>query len=503
MAFNIIPIEQAAANLPAAMKQRMSQGVATNSNFSAGVREAVPTLSIKGKVFRARFDGQQYDFVDPNTRVAYPSIDVIMVNSAKTLAKTYYIKGYTEGDLNPPDCWSLDAIRPDATVVNKISASCITCPMNAFGSRVTPDGKPAKACADSKRIALMLPHHLGTPQPRVLVMRVPQGSHKNLKGYTQLLDRHGIDINACITRLSFDYSVAFPKLQFNFVAPLDLPQYDQVVALAESDMVHGMLDAPDFENAPTTPIVQMDTVTGMQPQTQVFSDEVPQYPPQQAPVQPQAQAQPDHQHGFFTGMEKPQPQAQAPVQPTVATPPAGTADNIIHLPDGKYFNTTTGLYVDAPKPAGPALDPDTFALPDGKFFNRRLNSWVTGPEVGAATVGTSFTPAQTQPQTAVGPGAAPQQAQPQAQPQAAPTRKRTPPKNKAQQQAELAQQQAAAAQQAAPQAQAEAQPQPQAQAQPQAQPQAAQPQPNGNGAGVAAAPADLEDMLQRILPAKQ
>lgn len=485
MAYNVVPIEQAAANLPAAMRQRLAQGLATNQNFSEGVRDAFPRLSFKGKVFRVKIGGQETPFIDPNTRQPIAYLDVVLVNASRSLSKSYYIKDYSEGDLNQPDCWSLDAIRPDPTVVNKISPSCITCPMNAFGSRITPDGKGAKACADARRIAVVMPHHLGTQQPLVLLLRVAQSSLKNLKAYAQLLERHQFEPGACITRMAFDYTLAYPKLTFNFVAPLDVAQYDQVTALADGELVDSMLKAPDFDAAVTQQPTQNDTMAGMvQQEGPVLADPtVLQQTAAAAQPQPQAQAKTaDAFAGFFGERQQTAPQQAAPVQQQahVPTTPTG-ADNIIELPDGKWFNTTTGLYCEAPTQQVLA-DPDTFALPDGKFFNRRLGVWVTGIEVGAPAVGQ--------------PGAAQAQAQPQAQvqPEPAPpaTRKRAPAKNKAQQQAGLAQQTTSETQQAQPEAQA----QPQAQAQPPLQP-------NGNGAHVAAAPADLEDMLQRILPAKQ
>ena len=54
MSSNIIPIGQ--ARVPAAMRARLQGGVALNKNFSDGVRDAFPMLSIKGKVFRIRID---------------------------------------------------------------------------------------------------------------------------------------------------------------------------------------------------------------------------------------------------------------------------------------------------------------------------------------------------------------------------------------------------------------------------------------------------------------
>ena len=154
---NIVPIDQAARAVSPLMRERMAAGKSVNSKFADGIRDAFPILSIKGKVFRARISGQETPFIDPQTRQPIAFLDLVMVNASRTLAKTFYIKGFAEGDMNPPDCWSLDSVRPDPSVANKVSPVCGTCPMNAFGSRITDNGKQAKACQDARRVAVVMP----------------------------------------------------------------------------------------------------------------------------------------------------------------------------------------------------------------------------------------------------------------------------------------------------------------------------------------------------------
>ena len=173
----------------------------------------------------------------------------------------------------------------------------------------------------------------------------------------------------------FDRDAAFPKLIFNFVAPLSDPEYQNVLELSEGQKVKGMLQAPDFENAPSTPPVQVDTMAGM----------VRQAPPVLTPVQA---AEPFHD----MTTQRPEPRMQQPehtnprVQPTLeAVPDAG----LIELPDGKLYNPTTGLYVERPQPKVqmPELDPDVIKLPDGKFFNKKTGAYVNGPEIGSKPAG--------------------------------------------------------------------------------------------------------------------
>jgi len=363
---NLVSLTQAQA--PASSQQKLAAGTSLAGNFSDGIRDAFPLLSIKGSRFHLRMSGQSQAVLDPATNTPVSFLDVILVNASRLLSKTYYIKGFAEGDLNPPDCWSLDAIRPDPSVVNKVNPTCPNCPMNAFGSRITPDGKAAKACQDARRVAVMMPHQLGHPDPMVLMLRIPQSSLKNLKNHVQLLERHGFMANACVTRLSFDPTAAYPKLLFNFARPLTDPQYKEVEGLAESDQVAAMLAAPDFDNAATPAPAQTGQMHGFAPQ------EAPLIVPDTAP-----QAQPEQAAAVIV------PEAEEVTSPASAAAPHEVPSTVIELPDGQMFDTATGEYVERAQPAVqmPELDPDTIKLPEGTYFHRVRREYVTGPEKGA------------------------------------------------------------------------------------------------------------------------
>lgn len=344
---NVIPLNGAQG--PLAMRQRLAAGESLNSNFSSNAPESFPTLSIKGKVFRARIEGQEQPLMDPTTNTPIPYMDVVLVNASPRLAKAYYATGFTEGDNNAPNCWSLDSLRPDPSVAQKINPTCPSCPMNQFNSRVMENGKGAKACSDYRRVAVVMPHMLGTDNPIVFMLKIPQSSLKNLKGYADLLSRHQFETQGCITRMTFDHQEAYPKLLFNFVGPLNEAQYEQALLLAVSDKVKAMLMAPDFDNAPSTHPVQADSVAGM----------VPQNPPVigTAPLMPQT---------VSASVQQP-----APVQP--ATPATPQASTIIPLPDGRFFDQATGQFVEAPTPV---VDPNVITLPDGKRYNTLTQQYV-------------------------------------------------------------------------------------------------------------------------------
>ncbi len=464
---NIVPINQ--AKMPAAMAARIAQGQALNKNFSDGIRDSFPVLSIKGKVFRIRKDGQETPLVDPQTRQVIPFLDVILVNASRGLAKSYYKKGFDEGDFNPPDCWSLDAVKPDPSVVDKVSPTCANCPMNIFGSAQSNDPSGAKrggkACADAKRIAVMMPGHLGTAEPLLFLLRIPATSLKNLKAYTDLLARQGWEPAACVTRLQFDYQQAYPKLEFHFVDSLDDGEYSEVVDHAEGVFIASMLDAPEFDatasHPPVNPAVQprvrqeapvLDPTQNVAPQANEAAQPVPQRRPAAAAAAPA----PD-----------PAPAQAAPAQQ--AAPVTAMADQLIELPDGKYFNTATGEYVDAPpaKVEMPSIDPNVVALPDGKFFNRSTGQYVTNQNVGAPNVADVAPPAK--------------RSRAKKEPAASPVAAVVP------QQEETSVQPAEGRQQVAMEAGTQSQ---------------VEAQPVANGA-VQPAPADLETLLAGLIPAKK
>lgn len=352
MSNGLIPLEQLQAHLPQRMQERRAQGVALNKNFIEGVREGFPTLSIKGKVFRFRHQGVEQPALDANRKpVSY--IDVILVDASPTIAKTYYAKGYVEGDMDPPDCWSLDSVKPDPSVENKVSPTCLNCPMNQFGSRVTDRGSQAKACSDQRRIAITMPHHLDVPAPLVVLSRIPQGSLKNLKSYADQLDRYGVEINAVITRLSFDHTEAFPKLVFEYAGALNDLQYDVVLDLVEGEETRAMLTSPitdaASDNLDSTQTVRTPVQRAAAPSATV------------TPIRPAVAPNP------LTGAQASPGLAQAPNPLTTAVPPAqvqtpvqqpathapapampGTAvGGLVSLGDGRFYNPVTQALCDA------------------------------------------------------------------------------------------------------------------------------------------------------------
>lgn len=368
---NVIPISQ--AKPPAKMRERLAAGQGLNKNFASGIRDSFPRMSIKGKVFSLKIDGKLETMMDPQRStpqrpVPATDVDVILLNSQQGMSKSFYATSFDDkaDTYQQPDCWSLDAVKPDDRVVNKVNPTCPACPMNQFRSARDKDGnvREGKACADSKRIVLMFPQQLGEEHPLLFLLRVPATSHKNMKRYTDHLERQGWEPAGCVTRLSFDYTTAYPKVQFNFVDGLSDQEYEQMMMLAEGEVARAMLETPDFDNAVSGgPAPDDEQKPEMTPRVRKpmpsFGTQVPEGEP--------------------TTIDK----VVAKEKPHVVEP------TLVELPTGELLDPATGEIVErpAPKVDMPELDPDTIEIkPDGRFWNKAQNAFVVGPEKGAKQV---------------------------------------------------------------------------------------------------------------------
>jgi hypothetical protein len=194
-----------------------------------------PVVSIKGKVFTIRRGSERNMLMDPDRPDApAPYIDVVILNSNPGLAKIYYEGNYTEGSDDKPVCYSNDGVTPAKDSQDPQAAKCATCAHNQWGSRITEDGKKAKECQDSKRLAIATTNAVGD----AMLLRVPAASLKTLGQYIKLLESRGVDnYQAVVTRIGFDYSVAHPALTFKPIGFVDEETFAEVVEAVQSDVV--------------------------------------------------------------------------------------------------------------------------------------------------------------------------------------------------------------------------------------------------------------------------
>ena len=196
-----------------------------------------PIISIKGKVFHKVTGDERELITAPNGDDPAQSLEVVVVAYNPHVSKTYYAGKFVEGSTDSPACYSHDGEKPAADSESPQSKQCATCPHNAWGSRITEDGKKAKACADSRRLAIAPAGELED----VMLLRVPATSLRTLAQYQDLLFRRGVAIQEVTTRIGFDASLAYPALTFKPVSFLAEEQIDQVEAVYETEVVKSII----------------------------------------------------------------------------------------------------------------------------------------------------------------------------------------------------------------------------------------------------------------------
>lgn len=227
MSTSIIP---ANIQVPAHLAGRIGQQSALAASLAAGLSsgESYPRISIKGARFRI-VEGKTETVLDET------KLRIVIVGANPRLSKTYYAKAWDPNDEpTGPDCFSLDGIGPDASVENPENDLCASCPMNAWGSKISPTGQKIKACADQKRLAIVA---ADDPAGPVYLLQVTPAALKGLNEYQKALTMRGIPLEVIETVLSFDTDASFPKLKFGFGGYLDAAHQAVVDELFGADHV--------------------------------------------------------------------------------------------------------------------------------------------------------------------------------------------------------------------------------------------------------------------------
>ena len=202
-----VAVFQPGAQVPAFVKKAGVSAVAKALAGGAGM--SGKRISIKGGVFRLVHDGKEI------TQIEDRHLDVVIVNAAPKVARTFYMKQYDSENPSAPDCWSVDGTTPDVKATNKQAASCAACPKNVKGS----GQGDSRACRFSQQVAVVLANDLDGD---VLKLSLPaqslfgkaEGDNRPLQEYARWLSAQGIDPTMLVTRLKFDTRSESPKLFF-------------------------------------------------------------------------------------------------------------------------------------------------------------------------------------------------------------------------------------------------------------------------------------------------
>jgi hypothetical protein len=261
MSNNVIPLDRGG---PAGAFAGRHSSLTANAKL--GVSEGFAVVSIRGKVWRIRHRGES-EIVKSADGMPMQRLDVVVVGASPFVSKQWYDGTYTEGSDSSPDCYSVDGLTPDPAVPHRQSSVCATCPRNRFGSRITDDGKRAKECRDSRRIAVV---PVGDIDNEVyggpMMLRLPATSLSSLLRYADLLEKKGAALEQVATGLYFDASVAYPRVEFSALRWLTEEEALQTVG---PDGNSGVCANPKLERMLAMPA----SVSG--PDTSPTEEEVP------------------------------------------------------------------------------------------------------------------------------------------------------------------------------------------------------------------------------------
>ena len=230
---NLIPFDS--AKLPASIAKAFSVSF---DDFSTGQKGGFPVISIKGKVFHIKRGDEKTLVTKPDSDgEPAASLEVIVLKTHPGVAKTYYSKGFSEGSVEKPDCYSNDGTAPAADAQSPQAKKCAACPHNQWGSKITEDGKKGKSCADVKRLAVAPAGQINDP----MLLRVPAASLKTWDQYVDLLKKRGVPPPAVVTKVGFDYTVAHPALTFKPIGFIDEAMAVEVKEVLDTDAVQNII----------------------------------------------------------------------------------------------------------------------------------------------------------------------------------------------------------------------------------------------------------------------
>jgi hypothetical protein len=234
------------AQLPAFARKGVISDAA--KALAGGGGQSGKRISIKGGVFRLIADGKEVASIEDRY------LDVVIVNTAPKVSRTYYAGTYVEGQATAPTCWSADGDKPDASVKKPQCANCAQCPQNVKGS----GQGDSRACRFSQRLAVVLANDMEGDVMQLTLAATSifgraEGENRPLQEFARQLLAQGVDPTMLITRMKFDTKAPVPKL---FFKPMRWLSDEEYATTSEKGT------SPDAIKAITMTVSQQD---GVQP----------------------------------------------------------------------------------------------------------------------------------------------------------------------------------------------------------------------------------------------
>lgn len=172
------------------------------------------------------------------------AIEGVILYAKKT--NVFYAKPYNPSDVNPPDCFSLDGERPDASIQTPQNSVCKGCPKAEFGTNSMGSGK---ACRNLKPLYFLLGDTALMPRQ----LTISPTSLKAANAYIMDLTASGYNMRKVKTRIEFFKDNAkdtYMKAKFKKVGLLDAQakvDVDELLAMWKPYLDKQTIDQADAE----------------------------------------------------------------------------------------------------------------------------------------------------------------------------------------------------------------------------------------------------------------
>lgn len=200
----------------------------------SGGGSQVKRIALGNNKFVLKVDGTEVSKTNTD------KLEVVIVNASKHISRTFYAKAWDpKAEAAPPDCWSNDGEKPDASVKAPQSSACANCPQDINGS----GQGTTKACRKNRRIAVALAADLDgdvyqmTLQSKSIFydMKTPGDlEHMPFNQYAKYVGSQGYNLNSLVTEMRFDGDSTVGKLFFKPVRFLEKDEWEQAKKLGET-----------------------------------------------------------------------------------------------------------------------------------------------------------------------------------------------------------------------------------------------------------------------------
>jgi hypothetical protein len=185
-------------------------------------------ISIRGGVFRMMVNGEE---IAKNENRA---MNIVIVNGAAKVARSFYAGKYVAGEATHPDCWSNDGDKPDASIEHPQASACEGCPQNIKGS----GQGDSRACRYQQRLAVVLADDVGGDVfqlvlPAKSIFGRGDNDKMPFQQYAKYVGSQGKSLSTLVTEMRMDSDSDTPKLTFKPVRFLSRDEW--IVAKEKGD----------------------------------------------------------------------------------------------------------------------------------------------------------------------------------------------------------------------------------------------------------------------------